>query len=407
MQRGRPLHPTLPSPTNESRSILIVAAGMGGGHNGAAAGLVRLLDAAGYEPRVVDLLEMMRFGYGHLINGFYHSQLRFAPWSYQYIYSAWRTHPTLVRSANGADTRAARSRLLDQVAAWRPNAIISAYNIGSQVLGELTASGELKVPAYSYVTDFGVHPYWIHESIAGYLTVHESSARRVAALSDAPVGVCGPLVGPSFHANPPCAEASHLELAAPEGDRNAIRGSFGFGDRDTVVLVVAGAWGVGQIEKTVEDLERIEGCRPLVVCGNNHRLARRLRRKARDPGHVLGFTQQMSELMECADLLVENAGGMTSSEAFASDLPVVTYRPIPGHGIDNANAMAASGVSTFAHDEDELVAAVQKLAPGSPGRDRQVELARKVFPSDPTSVVVDLISPDSDSREQTRPGSAG
>ncbi len=424
--------------------MLIVSAGMGGGHNGAAAGLARLLGAAGYEPRVVDLLEMMRFGYGHLINGFYHSQLRFAPWSYQYIYSAWRTHPTLVRSANGADTRAARKRLLDQVAKARPRAIISSYNIGSQVLGELAASGELQVPAYSYVTDFGVHPYWIHDSIAGYLTVHESSARRVEELSGAPVGVCGPLVDPSFHAHStsdstsgsasdstsavPSYSASavspHSGSTSSEPDRSAVRRSFGFEDRDTVVLVVAGAWGVGQIEETVNDLENIEGCRPLVVCGNNHRLAHRLTRTAREPSHVLGFTERMGELMNCADLLVENAGGMTSSEAFASGLPVVTYRPIPGHGIDNANAMAAAGVSTFARDHDELVDAVRKLASGSPGRDRQVGLARKIFPSDPTSVVIDLITTNSDPRRQdprrqrqeqeqeqeqgrTRPGSTG
>lgn len=381
MRKERPLHPTLPTTAGKDRTVLIVSARMGGGHDGAASGLSRLLSAAGYEPQVVDLLETMRFGYGRFINSFYHAQLRFAPWSYQAIYSSWRTRPALVRSANAANTRAARKHLLDRIAASQPMVIVSTYNIGSQVLGELSASGELQMPVYSFVTDFGVHPYWIHDAIDGYLAVHDSSASHIASLSDAPVAVCGPLVAPSF--------ASAADTAA--STRGATRASLDLSSRDTVALVVAGAWGVGDVEATVADLMSIEACVPVVVCGNNARLATRLLKSMNNPKHVLGYIETMPAMMSAADVLVENAGGMTSFEAFASGLPVITHRPIPGHGLDNAHAMAAAGVTRLAHNRGELAAALESLGPGGAARSQQIEVAHRVFPADPTTAVLDLI----------------
>ena len=351
---------------------------MGGGHLGAATELARLLGAAGYAAPIVDLLDLMRFGYGRFITGFYRIQLRYAPWSYQAIYSLWRTSPRLVRAANGTDTRMSRRGLLEVVEQYRPDSIISTYNLGAQVLGELSADGSLRVPVYSFVTDFGVHPYWIHEAIDGYLVVHESSARRVEQLSAAPVKVCGPLVSPRF------TNSKHT-------NREATRQSLGLAATDIAALVVAGAWGVGDIEQTVAELRLIEGCVPIVVCGNNHRLAAHLRRSANNENQIVGFTDAMPALMSAADVLVENAGGLTCSEAFASDLPVITYRPIPAHGIDNANAMAAARVTTFAHNRRQLHSAVTALGRAGDTRSRQVSTAHAVFRGDPTATVLKLI----------------
>lgn len=383
---------------------MVLSAGMGKGHNSAAVGLSRLLTSASYEAQVIDLLETMRFGYGQFINALYHAQLRYAPGSYQAVYSAWRDHPSLVRSANGIDTLAVRKHLLERVASMRPDAIISTYNLGSQVLGELSVAGALDVPVYSYVTDFGVHPYWIHNGINGYLTVHESSARTIRALTSAPVAVCGPLVDPSFVAlsfpEVPPSEGQDPEgyraTTVPQASgprREATRRALGVGGRDSVVLVVAGAWGAGDVEATISDLGAIPGWAPVVVCGTNRKLRVRLMREPLDERRVIGFTTQMPRLMEAADVLVENAGGMTSFEAFAAHLPVITYRPIPGHGIDNAHAMATAGVTTFAQNQRQLAAALNSLRPGGPERARQIQRGAEVLSTDPdpTSVVLDLI----------------
>src|SRR4029077_457115 len=142
----------------------------------------------------------------------------------------------------------------------------------------------------------------------------------------------GPMVPERFHADLP--------------DRSAARQVLGFDDEERLVLVVAGAWGIGDVAKTFDTIVDSGRYTPLVVCGNNEQLRKKL--ATRTGGHVLGWTDEMPTLMAAADVLVQNAGGLTCMEAFAAGLPVVSYRPIAGHGKGNAREMEAAGVAAFA-----------------------------------------------------------
>ena len=226
----------------------------------------------------------------------------------------------------------------------------------------------------------------MHDRTCAYLTVHADSAREVRHETHSPVTVCGPLVAPGFEPNP--------------GRRRRARRSLGIVERSVVALVVAGAWGVGEIEATTADLEGIGGCTVVVVCGHNRRLAARLRERVKPGTRVLGFVDTMPELMNAADVLVGNAGGQTAMEAFRSDLPVVSYRPIPADGTDNVRAMSTAGVATLAHDRAELAEAVRGLGNSGPRRDAQIQAGRAIFPADATDRI--LRSLDLDARPRRR-----
>ena len=58
---------------------------------------------------------------------------------------------------------------------------------------------------------------------------------------------------------------------------------------------------------------------------------------------ALGWRDDVPDLMAAADVLVHNAGGLSCTEALVAGLPVVTYRPIPGHGRANAAVLARPG----------------------------------------------------------------
>jgi UDP-N-acetylglucosamine:LPS N-acetylglucosamine transferase len=107
---------------------------------------------------------------------------------------------------------------------------------------------------------------------------------------------------------------------------------------------------------------------------------------------VLGWTDRMPEIMAATDVLVENAGGLTSLEAFACGVPVVSYRPIPGHGRDNIGSMRRAGVTTVPADDAELVAAVDRLARPGPERSAQLAAAAAMFSGDPVDAILDLVA---------------
>ena len=136
------------------RSILIVSASMGAGHDGAAKELRRRLEAAGHRVEVVDFLDAVAFHIGPVLRWFYQVQLRMAPWSYELSY---RMAPVLRAPAVMLDTWLTRRHLKWTIKEFRPDAIVSVYPLASLVLGRMRRKKQLRVPVVTYLTDFAVH----------------------------------------------------------------------------------------------------------------------------------------------------------------------------------------------------------------------------------------------------------
>jgi processive 1,2-diacylglycerol beta-glucosyltransferase len=366
MRGGQPIAWTL-----VRRSILIVSASMGAGHDGAAQELRRRLDAGGHRVEVVDFLEAVAFHIGPLLRWFYQFQLRMAPWSYELSY---RLSPVLRAPAVMLDTWLTRRKLRRVIKEFRPDAIVSVYPLASLVLGRMRRKKLLRVPVVTYLTDFAVHSLWVHPGVDRHLAVSELSAVAATSRGGKDARARGPLVGERF------SDAIY--------DRDAVRSGLGLAPDDRAVLVVAGSWGVGDVVATVEAIGGTGEFHPVTVCGRDDKLRAELER--RGYGTVIGWSDQMPALMSAADALVENAGGLTCMEAFAVGLPVITYLPIAGHGKDNAETMSRAGVNCYARNQDELHAILRDVTRPGPQRDQMVETARRLFVADPALDVEEL-----------------
>jgi UDP-N-acetylglucosamine:LPS N-acetylglucosamine transferase len=95
----------------------------------------------------------------------------------------------------------------------------------------------------------------------------------------------------------------------------------------------------------------------------------------------------MDRVLAAADVVVENAGGLTAMEAMARGVPVVTYTPIAGHGRANALAMAEAGVAVYAHSPSDLVSCLVELGRDTPAKRRLVSSARSMFGPDPAELI--------------------
>jgi UDP-N-acetylglucosamine:LPS N-acetylglucosamine transferase len=357
------------------RSILIVSASMGAGHDGAAKELRRRLEASGNRVEVVDFLDAVAFHIGPLLRWFYQVQLRMAPWSYELSY---RLAPLLRMPAVMLDTWLTRRKLKRVIKEFRPDAVVSVYPLASLVLGRMRRKKQLRVPVLTYLTDFAVHSLWVHRGIDRHLAVSEISAEAAASRGGKDARAHGPLVSAKFR------EAAY--------DRDAVRTNLGLAPDDRAVLVVAGSWGVGDVVATVEAIGRSGEFHPITVCGRDDHLRAELEQCGY--GTVIGWTDEMPALMSAADALVENAGGLTCMEAFAVGLPVITFRPIAGHGKDNAEMMARAGVNCYARDDDELDSMLRDVTRPGPERDALVDTARLLFVADPADDVEELAQTD-------------
>lgn len=332
--------------------VLIVSARMGAGHDGAARELRLRLEADGLTCQTKDFLDAAPWA-GRLIKGVYELQLKIAPWAYEATYRVWFLGPFLCAPLAVLLGVVFGRRLRRWATELGASAVVSTYPLASVALGRLRRRRfrRLDVPAITFVTDFAVHPLWVHPGIDLNLCVHAGSAAEARRLTGRPARAPGPLVSARFRAGLPDRARARVELGLPPAA--------------VIALVVAGSWGVGDVEATFDALVATGRYLPVVVCGNNQRLRRRL--EAKRTGVVLGWTDAMATLMAASDVLVQNAGGLTCMEAFAAGLPVVSFRPIPGHGRQNALDMDRAGVAAFARVPSELTAVLDRVT-GERGR---------------------------------------
>ncbi|MCH0557449.1 glycosyltransferase [Streptomyces sp. MUM 16J] len=364
---GRTLPRTVPAgavprPRGEatpSGRIAIISASIGAGHDGAAGELARRLTADGITVDRHDLLDLLPARLGRGVQDGYHRMLVRAPWLYQRIYASTE------RARGGGPAarallRSAEDRVLRALAPGT-GAVVSTYPGASRVLGNLRLSGRLAVPVLTYLTDFSVHPLWVADGVDVHLAAHAVPAAQARAVGARDVRVCGPVTGPRFT---PCAGR----------ERDRARARFGLPPRSPLALLVAGSWGVGPVRKVAREVRECGAAVPVVVCGRNEALAEQLRADGIE--HTYGWVDDMPGLMHAADVLVQNAGGLTSLEAFAAGLPVASYRCIPGHGLTNAAALDEAGAAVWIRDPADLKAALHDLIEGPRGpRQRATGLA--------------------------------
>jgi processive 1,2-diacylglycerol beta-glucosyltransferase len=109
--------------------------------------------------------------------------------------------------------------------------------------------------------------------------------------------------------------------------------------------------------------EIIEACYQLssplqivVVCGKNKKLYQRLKALPLRQHHlvVLGFVENIHELMKVADVLISKPGGMTVAESLCCQLPLIIYRPIPGQEEANTAFLEGYNVAMRASSAQDI-----------------------------------------------------
>jgi UDP-N-acetylglucosamine:LPS N-acetylglucosamine transferase len=349
--------------------VLVISASMGAGHDGAARELASRLRAAGHHAEVRDFLDSGPLRIGRALRRGYEFELKHLPSAYEATYRLWYRLPWLCPLISWLVSALTRRRVMRWVRATGAAVVVSTYPLATICLGRLRSTRRLTIPAVNFITDFGVHPLWVHRGIDLNLAVHDEPARMAARRTGKAAVACGPVVSDAFE-------------AATLPNREQVRTSLGLAPTDRAVLVVAGSWGVGGVEATWRALTRDGRFTPVVVCGRDAHLRQAVAALAEAgpaASVVLGWTDDMPALMSGCDALVENAGGLTSLEAMRAGLPVVSFQPIAGHGRENTARMDAAGVSRLAATADELIDALDALTSPGEARSTQIETGRAMF----------------------------
>ncbi len=313
--------------------VAVVTGSYGAGHDSAARELARVLTTAGCDVEIHDVVTLLPWRLGPTLRAAYYAQVRHQP-------ESWGTTLRLLEPGRRLH------RLVTAVLGVAVDAVVEAtrgcdlvlttHPFGAQALGHARATGRLEVPAVTYLTDASVHSLWVHPGVDLNLAIHEVAAQEARDLGGH-AAVVRPLVPPG------AAHQAGLDVPDP------LTGHAVIGPR---ALVTGGSLGMGDLGRTARDVLATGAMTPVVLCGTDARLRRRL---ARVPGVIaLGWRDDVPALMATSACIIQNAGGFTSLEALASGTPVVTYRPLPGHGAASSANLERAGLVPWARTPEDL-----------------------------------------------------
>jgi len=335
--------------------VLIVSVSAGAGHLRAAQAVEKALAAKHPEVKVanIDAMEYVNAAFRRVYSKGYLDLVNRAPALWGHIYSRTeRARPTgPTARLNRLMERLNSGRLVRFAREFDPHEVLAVHPLPMDVFNRLKRKGRLGARVSVAVTDYDVHPLWIDPVTDCYFAGCEEVAHRLGrhGLERRRIRTTGIPVVPEFSA-PVRARA-----------RRRVSSEMGLRAGCPTMLTSAGGFGVGRVDEAIDTMvsaaSRGGGANLVVVAGRNRKLRNRLS-KLRTPRAVklvvLGFVDNMHELMSVADLMVTKPGGLTSSECLSRRLPMLIIDPIPGQEERNATYLLEAGAAWQAPTLDAL-----------------------------------------------------
>ncbi len=285
------------------------------------------------------------------------------------VYHTGNTRPTFaaIRAVFGPGVRKV---LVELIGEHDPDVILSVHPLLNHVSHQAIERSGRPRGLMTVITDLvDFHRGWTF-SQADLVVAPTEVARKVAIRRRVPsdrVKLLGLPVDLRFR--PP----------AP-GEKQALRRRFGLDEGRFTVLVMGGAAGAGSLLNQVRALAwDPHQWQLIVVCGRNERLRTSLSRlRFATPTLVLGFVDNMPELMRASDVAVTKAGPGAIVEALATGLPLILNGYLPGQETPNVDFVVDSGFGIFAPRSDDIVEEVRVLAEGGPTWQSMSKRAREL-----------------------------
>lgn len=353
----------IPSYQNSDRQedplrFLILSASVGAGHLRAAQALELALKEL--EPnasvRNLDVLELTNNTFRRLYGQAYLDLVNRAPHVLGYLYD-------LLDRPRSQSKKSDRLRILVERLNLRKvltllqndpkDVIINTHFLSAEIIASLRGDRKIDTPHMTVTTDYETHRLWVTKPCDHYCTATEEGAAYLEhwGVNGRDITVTGIPIHPAF--NEPQDRASCLLSQGLVGDR-------------IIVLQLAGGFGVGPVEKIYRALLEIGVPLEIVsVAGRNEQIKKELEKievPSRHRCKVLGFTEQIHELMALADVVISKPGGLTTSEVLASGAAMAIINPVPGQEsrnsdflLENGAAIKINNIATLPHKLTKLL----------------------------------------------------
>ncbi|GIQ63368.1 glycosyltransferase [Paenibacillus cisolokensis] len=326
------------------KRVLLLSEGFGSGHTQAAYALavgLRQL-SPDIQTRVIELGKFLNPVLGPWIVSAYRKTVTKQPKLVGMMYRS-NYKKSLNRFAQLALHRVFYTQTSQVISQLKPDLIVCTHPVPNAVVSRLKRLG-LDIPLYTLITDYDAHGTWTSREVNKYLVSTPLVRNKLInrGIPENRIEVTGIPVHPDFWKT---------------YDKNEIQKQFGLKPMPTV-LIMGGGWGIIYEDELLTYMTRYREDIQLIFCvGNNDKIREKM---LADPLFihpnikVLGFTREVSKLMDASDLLITKPGGMTCTEGMSKGIPMLFYHPIPGQEEENAEYFVRNGFGELLDSTDTI-----------------------------------------------------
>ncbi len=351
---------------------MILSAGVGSGHNSAAKAVKQACDERDdiEDVLMLDVLQESTALYRDLLGKGYFALVDAVPWLVDWGYD-FSDQPFKRRGPIDPWTRANAIPTVSEIKRFKPTAIVCTHFLPAQLIASLLLRGTVDAKTAIVTTDYDFQGMWLVSAFHALFVAREEGRVQLNAL-----GVPADRV-----------MATGIPISRPDTQQSK-RGQGG----PPMLLISAGASGGDYAEAVVRQTMHIRSpFRATVVCGRNDKLRENIERlvaPVADRYQVLGYTNDMPQLLRDADLFVGKPGGLSASECMAAGLPMVLVNPIPGQEVRNGDYLMEQGAAIRCNTPSTIGWKIDEVL-REPGRlERMQDAARRTGRPDAAAQVL-------------------
>ncbi len=335
--------------------LFYVSAGQG--HKKSAEALHEEFEKRGFlqtgsDLRLIDALNYTHFLFGRGYGFFYFSIVKYAPWFWGFLYQLTdRVVPNFILAPLRSWHNSIQAKRLESfLAQENPDLVICTHFFPAEVASRLKRENKITSKIVVVVTDFLVHRFWVNPGTDFYVGMMEETKEALVQLAvrTEKIKIFGIPVSSRF---------------LSKIDDEAIRKNLSLEAGRFTILITSGSFGSGPIREAVLRMQALSGkIQVIVVCGINGKLYNELKYfRAPFPMAVLGFVDNMHELMGVADIIVSRSSGLTTCESLVRGVPMVIISQIPGQEAHNADLLRKHGAAFCVSDSNGFVNLIADL----------------------------------------------
>lgn len=303
------------------------------------------------EVRTVNSLGYTNPRLDHVVQRSYLSLLHNTPGIWDYLYDNPGVAQKVARVKEFIN-KLNSGKLEELLNSFSPEVVICTQAFPCGVVAAYKEKRGKNFPLIGVVTDYIAHRYWLYDEVDFYAVPHETTRRDLVrkGIEERKIRITGIPIDPKF---------------GRKQDRNKIVEKVNLNPNLPTVLIMGGGQGLGPLREIVGSLDALTPpFQMIIVTGLNKNLKRDLEKKASKitkPIHILGYVNNVEELMEISDIIVTKPGGLTVAEALSKSLAIIIAGCLPGQEERNSRFLVSEGAAIKADEKKGVAAIVDEL----------------------------------------------